>query len=389
MTPPTSTISVGPFGVDGKLTHEQVSEVLAANKYKGWLYLLPEDNPESPVEAVTEAGLDFKCIPVSVPDSLTKETADKLVDAVKALPQPAMIQCSSGARSSAALLLYLGAQGNLGAEKVLALGESLGLKCMRMKPLVNWISSAAECWDRAEPSPLLFRQFFDKESSTYTYLLADSITKDAVLIDPVLEQVTRDLATVDQLGLNLVYVINTHCHADHVTGTGEIKNRCPGVKSGISRSSGAKADILYEPGDTIKFGSHELKVFDTPGHTGGCVTYYTENNGGMCFTGDTLMIRGCGRTDFQDGDPGTLYESVHAKLFTLPESTKVYPAHDYKGQTSSTVGEEKKFNPRLTKPKPDFIDLMNNLGLAYPKKIDVAHPANMACGFHEIPEPAS
>lgn len=229
---------------------------------------------------------------------------------------------------------------------------------------------------------MLFRQLFESESSTYTYLLADEITKEAVLIDPVDLTVTRDLALVNDLGLNLVLALNTHCHADHITGTGEIKKRLgPTVKSGISKAAGAKADLTFNPDEVITFGSHSLKVLATPGHTAGCISFYTESNGGMVFTGDALLIRGCGRTDFQGGSSETLYESVHSQLFTLPPETAVYPAHDYKGQTRSSVEEEKRLNPRLTKTKPEFVELMANLNLPYPKKIDASLPANLLCGI--------
>jgi len=233
--------------------------------------------------------------------------------------------------------------------------------------------------------PVIFRQLFDAQfgSSTYTYLLADPETKDAVLIDPVVELVDRDLQFVKELGLNLVYGINTHCHADHITGTGELKKKVPGMKSGIAEASGAKADIFYKPGDTIKVGSIEIEVRATPGHTSGCISFYTKANGGMVFTGDAVLIRGCGRTDFQEGDSTTLYKSVHEQIFTLPDSTKLYPAHDYKGRTVSTVGEEKAHNPRLSKSLEEFVEIMANLNLPYPKKIDASLPANLQCGIQD------
>eukprot|EP00193_Tetraselmis_chui_P014649 CAMPEP_0177776814 /NCGR_PEP_ID=MMETSP0491_2-20121128/14927_1 /TAXON_ID=63592 /ORGANISM="Tetraselmis chuii, Strain PLY429" /LENGTH=242 /DNA_ID=CAMNT_0019295657 /DNA_START=339 /DNA_END=1067 /DNA_ORIENTATION=+ len=236
-----------------------------------------------------------------------------------------------------------------------------------------------------ESHGVVFRQLFDAQfgSSTYTYILADAETKEAVLIDPVLELVDRDLTLIDQLGLKLLYAINTHCHADHITGTGAIKKRLTSVKSGIAKAAGAKADIFYEPNDVITVGSLELKVLATPGHTSGCVSYYTPAAGGMVFTGDALLIRGCGRTDFQQGSAETLYQSVHDQLFTLPDNTRVFPAHDYKGQTSSTIGEEKQYNPRLSKSVEEFVEIMANLKLAYPKQIDEALPANLVCGIHD------
>lgn len=230
---------------------------------------------------------------------------------------------------------------------------------------------------------LFFRQLFEKESSTYTYLLADTQTKEAVIIDPVLETIDRDLKIIKELGLDLKVAVNTHCHADHITSTGLMKKRLTGLKSAISRFSGATADILLTEGDKISFGKHYLTARATPGHTDGCMTLVLEDQH-MAFTGDALLIRGCGRTDFQQGCPKTLYSSVHQKIFTLPDQCLVYPAHDYLGQTVSTVGEERQFNPRLTKSLEEFVDIMNNLNLPKPKKIDIAVPANLVCGVHQV-----
>ena len=156
----------------------------------------------------------------------------------------------------------------------------------------------------------------------------------------------------------------------------------PGMKSVISKDAGAKADLLVANGDKVTFGKHSLEVRATPGHTNGCVTYVL-NGGDACFTGDALLIRGCGRTDFQGGSAATLHDSVHQQVFSLPETCVVYPAHDYKGHASSTVLEEKTLNPRLTKSKDEFIAIMNNLGLPYPKQIDKALPLNLVCGIQE------
>jgi len=231
----------------------------------------------------------------------------------------------------------------------------------------------------------MFRQLFDRESCTYTYLLADSLSKEAVLIDPVIELSERDANLLKELGLNLKYVMNTHVHADHITGTGRLKKLAPGVKSVISANSGGEADILVRDGDKLAVGSLSLEVAETPGHTAGCITYINRE-GGCAFTGDALLIRGCGRTDFQGGSASTLYKSVWSRILALPDNTVLYPAHDYKGQTATTVGEEKKFNPRLTKTEEEFVTLMSNLNLAYPKKIDESLPANMVCGLHQLPE---
>ncbi|XP_053547184.1 persulfide dioxygenase ETHE1, mitochondrial [Bombina bombina] len=229
---------------------------------------------------------------------------------------------------------------------------------------------------------LIFRQLFEPVSCTYTYLLADKATKEAVLIDPVLETAKRDAKIITDLGLKMVYAANTHCHADHITGTGTLKKLLPGCKSVIAKDSGALADIHIQEGDLINFGNFSLEARSTPGHTDGCLTYVL-NDKSMAFTGDALLIRGCGRTDFQQGCPSTLYHSVHSKIFTLPDSCFLYPAHDYTGQTVTTVEEEKRLNPRLTKSEAEFVNIMNNLNLPRPAQIDIAVPANLKCGIQD------
>jgi glyoxylase-like metal-dependent hydrolase (beta-lactamase superfamily II)/rhodanese-related sulfurtransferase len=231
---------------------------------------------------------------------------------------------------------------------------------------------------------VLFRQMFEAETATYTYLLADEQTKEAVLIDPVRETVDRDVQVLEELGLKLVHVLETHVHADHVTSAGLLRERF-GARTVVGRDGGAPcADVLAGDGDVLRFGRHRLEARSTPGHTNGCISY-VEPEAKLAFTGDTLLIRGCGRTDFQQGDARKLYRSVHEKLFTLDDDTKVYPGHDYKGRTMSTIGEEKRFNPRLGggRTEDDFVAIMTNLKLAYPKKIDEAVPANLKCGLPE------
>lgn len=225
----------------------------------------------------------------------------------------------------------------------------------------------------------IFQQLFEAQSSTYTYLLADAVSKDAVLIDTVIETVDRDLKLVAELGLKLVYVLDTHIHADHVTGAGEIRKRT-GAKTAVPKTASVPcADLNLSDGDELNFGPFKIKTFETPGHTDASLSFYCE---GMVFTGDVLLIRGTGRTDFQSGSAEDLYESVHKKLFTLPHETKVYPAHDYKGFTSSTIEMEILCNPRVGggKTKPQFVQIMKDLKLDLPKKIKESLPANMACG---------
>ena len=238
------------------------------------------------------------------------------------------------------------------------------------------------------PPSLLFRQLFDRTSCTYTYLLAHLTIRTAVLIDPVDTHIDRDLKLISELGLHLTHVLNTHVHADHVSASGHIKRKLPHVKSVISKASAASADILVSSDDCIPIGpTFALRVIQTPGHTKGCVSYYlpplNDNFSGMVFTGDALFIRGCGRTDFQGGSPHDMYHSVHQKLFSLPPDTIVYPGHDYKGMNCSTIAEELAFNPRLRKgiSEQQFVTIMNELHLAYPKLMDVAVPANLNCGI--------
>ena len=229
---------------------------------------------------------------------------------------------------------------------------------------------------------LTFRQLFDQQSSTYTYLLADSTTREAVLIDPVFEQVRRDAALIEELGLHLLYTIDTHVHADHVTGAWML-NRRTGSEIAISAASGAEgADRYLSHGDRVEFGSRYLVVRATPGHTDGCITLVLDNET-MAFTGDCLLIRGTGRTDFQSGDAHVMFRAIHNHIFTLPAACLLYPAHDYRGLTVTSVGEERRFNPRLGGElcEDDFTGYMTNLHLPHPKQIDVAMPANLKCGL--------
>jgi glyoxylase-like metal-dependent hydrolase (beta-lactamase superfamily II)/rhodanese-related sulfurtransferase len=228
---------------------------------------------------------------------------------------------------------------------------------------------------------LVFRQLFDPHSSTYSYLLGDSRSREAVLIDPVFEQARRDAALIEELGLELRATLETHVHADHVTGAWLLKRRF-GSAIVLSASSGAQgADRYVAHGDRIDFGKRYLETRATPGHTHGCVTYVLDDES-LAFTGDCLLIRGSGRTDFQQGDPREMYRSVRSQILTLPPTCLLYPAHDYRGLTVTSVAEERRFNPRLGGDvgEGDFVGYMNNLGLPHPKLMDIAVPANLRCG---------
>lgn len=235
---------------------------------------------------------------------------------------------------------------------------------------------------------MIFRQLFDAESSTYTYLIADPKTREAVLIDPVLELVDRDLKLVEELDLKLTHVFETHVHADHVTGAGLIRERL-GVTVAASAQGAACVNHHVKDGDEIRVGELVFKVLETPGHTNDSISFLL---GDKVFTGDALMVRTNGRTDFQNGNPSDLWDSITGVLFALPDDTIIYPGHDYRGFTASSIGEEKRHHPRFAgKTKEEFIETMNNLNLPKPRKLDIAVPANQSCGDPSLrtPPPAT
>ena len=238
---------------------------------------------------------------------------------------------------------------------------------------------------------LVFRQLFDPASSTYTYLLGDRASGEALIIDPVFEHERRDSALLRELGLHLVATLDTHVHADHVTGAWLLKQRCGSAIALSAASAAANADRLLKHGDRIAFGARHLEVRATPGHTDGCLTYVLDDHG-MAFTGDCLLVRGCGRTDFQQGSPARLYRSVHEQILSLPPDCLLYPGHDYRGISVTSVAEETRFNPRLGGDidAVDFAGYMDNLGLPHPKLMDIAVPANLRCGRPDAtgPRPA-
>jgi glyoxylase-like metal-dependent hydrolase (beta-lactamase superfamily II) len=225
---------------------------------------------------------------------------------------------------------------------------------------------------------ILFRQFFDPTSCTLSYLLADPVTGDAVIIDSVKEHVGAYITFLQEQELQLAWVLETHVHADHITGAAGLCE-VTGARSAIGAGGGVGcADRLLKDADTLVFGNQVIRVIQTPGHTPGCVTYHWRDR---VFTGDSLMIGGCGRTDFQGGDASALYDSIHERLFTLPDETLVYPGHDYRGARVSCIGQEKESNPHLAgRSRQEFIELMSNLGLPRPNMMDEALPANLRCG---------
>jgi len=229
---------------------------------------------------------------------------------------------------------------------------------------------------------MIFRQLFDPETFTYTYLLGCESSRKAILIDSVASETDNYAALLEELDLKLIYTLETHVHADHITGAGLLRDKLCS-KSVVHRDAGAMcADLLVTDGVLLQVGDLEIKVLHTPGHTSGCISFVIADR---VFTGDCLLINGCGRTDFQQGDADTMFDSIHQKLFTLPPDTLVYPGHDYHGMTVSTIKQEIACNARLGggKSRQEFVDIMENLNLPYPKFIDAALPANQACGQPE------
>ena len=226
---------------------------------------------------------------------------------------------------------------------------------------------------------MIFRQIFDSVSSTYTYLLASRAGGEALIIDPVIEKVDRYLKLMEELDLKLVKAVDTHCHADHITGLGKLRDatRCVTVMG--KNTSVDVVSMRVDEGDTIDIENISLNVLYTPGHTDDSYSFYLADR---VFTGDTLLIRGTGRTDFQNGDAKTAYNSLFDKVLKLPDETMVYPGHDYNGNTVSTIGEERAYNPRLQVSSPEqYADIMDNLNLPNPKMMDEAVPANLSIGY--------
>ncbi len=226
---------------------------------------------------------------------------------------------------------------------------------------------------------MIFRQLFDPVTSTYTYLIGDRATKEAILVDPVLEQVERDYRLLQELDLKLRYCLETHIHADHITGTAKLKEMtgCESIVPEGANTPCANREIKSR--EVISLGELTIEAIATLGHTDSHMAYLVNDT--HLLTGDSLLIRGCGRTDFQSGNAGLMYDMVTQDLFTLPDETMVYPGHDYRGHSQSTIGEEKRYNPRFVgKSRDEFIELMKNLNLPHPQRIMEAVPANQKCG---------
>ena len=229
---------------------------------------------------------------------------------------------------------------------------------------------------------MIFRQLFDTESSTYTYLIADKAGGEALIVDPVLERVDQYLHLIDQLDLKLVLAMDTHIHADHVTGIGRLAHATECASAMGDQAKAECLSIRFKDGEKLKAGAISLTALYTPGHTDDSYSFLLKDK---VLTGDTLLIKGTGRTDFQNGDAGAQYDSIFNKLLKLPEKTLVYPAHDYEGRFVSSIKNEKLHNPRLqVKSKQEYIDQMNALKLDPPRLIDIAVPANQSCGLKMV-----
>jgi glyoxylase-like metal-dependent hydrolase (beta-lactamase superfamily II) len=228
----------------------------------------------------------------------------------------------------------------------------------------------------------MLKQMFDVESSTYTYLVVDENSHEAVLIDPVASHIEDYIAVINQHNLRLKFALETHVHADHITASGMLRERLA-IKTGVGELCGAAAaDMQLKEGDVLTIGNQKILVIATPGHTAGSVSFLWNDR---IFTGDALLINGCGRTDFQGGSAASLFDSITNKIFSLPDETLIYPGHDYNGRRVSSVAQERTINPRLAgKTRDEFIAIMNNLNLPKPRLIDLAVPANRMCG---VPEP--
>lgn len=375
----------GDVSLAGTLSSCSVAEL--AKRYKAWLYLNPKglsshftSGPRIsnravglPSDQIQRAGcrlviLDFFRPPVPA------EQTQQLLQAMSQLPRPLMVQCSTGTRSSALLILWLAKVSGHNLEATLRVAEDM--KCLRRLMDSGWVHEWLQPelnspLEVVQPSGYLLEAFFEAATSSLSYLVVCKTTKEAVLIDPSLNRTEAYLELLDEAGINLKYVINTHCHYDHVSATGSdaLRARSSGLRLLSSKESGAAADEFLCHGQLVHFGNYRLEVRATPGHTAGCLTYVLQgpDDPKVTFTGDTLLVRGCGRTDFASGDAGQLYDSIHQQIFTLDPTTQIYPAHEYNGSNNSTVGEEKAYNPRLTHSKEDFILLMDELELPQPR----------------------
>lgn len=355
------------ISICGRVEAAEVPE--AARQVEGWLYLAQDTPGDTQVLPLGFKSLEAypnlhkAHVPVNA-QALSLSCAEAAVRALQELPRPLLVSCGSGGRAGAVVAMALAHQHKWTVEQALEWGRGKNMLWTTQPALADWVAAyVARLQGRP---PVLLRQLFEEKSWTYTYLLACPRTREAIIIDPVDVTADRDAKYAEELGLELKLALNTHCHADHTTGTYLLKKRVPGLRSVIAEASGARADLHIRDGDVIRFGDYAVEARATPGHTPGCMTYVMDDRS-MAFTGDR-------------GSSEDLSKSIKAKIFCLPEEAVLYPGHDYQGFSCSTVGEEKRLNPRLTKSLEEFVEIMANLNLGPPKQIQVAVPNNLNDG---------
>ena len=326
---------------------------------------------------VSKNGMAIAKVPF-LPDKATVEIFDEILSIVETLPTPILFVCTGNVRASAVVLVVEAKKKSWSVAEAFVVATRLGLAFLKNVKLKEVVAKSIH--KLIKPNALLLRQLYDVDTKTCTYLLADLVSKEAVLIDAVEEKLNRDVALIKQLGLRLLYAIDTHVHADHITSSGFLQDKI-GCKIAVAAASRVPADLHLKDGDSITFGTRSLVVRSTPGHTDACISLIMDDISAV-FTGDTLLCRGVGRTDFQSGSSVALFENVHTKLFTLPGFTIVYPGHDYNGLLSSSIAEEVEFNEDVGGgiTKDSFIGTMAELKLNPPIKLEVAVPRNMRNG---------
>ncbi|CAJ1355782.1 unnamed protein product [Effrenium voratum] len=342
--------------ISGNLPKEVVFQL--AGYCKGWLYIDPEQD-ELKAESIFARSCSLQVVPFKPGRDTSISAMHKMFTAISQMPRPLMIQCSSANRAAVALLLWMAIRYGYSRASVDQLLLDLELNSVR-SDAKRWLESQLPEVGKVEPlisrSPEV-TQLYDKVTTTLTYVIACPGTKEALLIDPVLGQVDRDLELLQSMGCSLKYVLNTQSHPELGATTGRLRQKQPKLRTVISEASGAEADIKVHHGQRIALGKLRLEVRGTPGHTTGCITCVLRTGtASFAFTGSTLLIRSCGKTD--QGFARQLYRSVHEQIFTLPGDTIVCPGHDSKGRSVSTVQEERRFNRRLTECEEDFVNRM-------------------------------
>eukprot|EP00916_Digyalum_oweni_P015779 GHVL01025915.1.p1 GENE.GHVL01025915.1~~GHVL01025915.1.p1 ORF type:complete len:396 (+),score=92.35 GHVL01025915.1:31-1218(+) len=366
------------IGYIGKCKKSEVCKIIHENKIKSLLYLCTSDEDQQiPSDVCNENGVEFKHYPISN-NNLNTVSASALEGLIGSMPKPILIQCKTGRRASAAACIYAASQGYDEIYKTLNFID---------KPdLVKWVRSYI--YGKKINKNNSFIQLFDSKSSTYTYIISCINTRECIIIDPVKNQIERDLNILSKYSLKPKYAINTHIHADHITGTGDLK-RILGVPTVIGKlSTKAKSDMYVGEGEKLYFGNSYITVIETPGHTSGCISLLLDDESKI-FTGDCLLIGGCGRADFVGGDSNILYDSINKILKNVDSECYVYPGHNYEGILYSTIYEENVYNKRVRKfinmkseiiSEDEFVGIMNNLNITKPHGYEDIVKANFENG---------